>query len=196
MPKTFQPAGTKWQGLIAADYMDPTDIPPDASPDCANAYFWEGTLNLLGPRLGKVLAGNAQQTIVGAYGYHVNGLDGLLVSTADGITRFVPNTSGGYGAIPTGGSLNPPSTTQVNSTTVNIGPLQMIFNQFNQFIGGNWNNGNNGITGILIFSIPVFNSSNCTETYTKFTCRFTNGLLMSVTVETAQATSTNSWTAL
>lgn len=191
MPKTYAPAGTQWQGLMA--HMDPVDIPPDASPDCANAYFHEGMLNLLGPRRGKVLAGAAQQNIVGVYAYHVNGLSGLLISTADGQTQFVQN---GYASVPPGGSLNAFSTTQIVSLTQNFGPLQLIFNQFNQVVGGNWNNGVNGLTGILIFSIPVFNSSDCSETYTKFTLRFTNGLLTSVTVETAQDTSTNSWTAL
>lgn len=185
MAKEFKPAGTQWAGLMR--HMEPAKLPPDASPDCENAFFYNRKLGLLGPRLGKVEAGLAEQAIVGGYGYHVNGIDGLLVATRDGKISF----SRGYGSTPPGGIFSQVSNTQVavQSTTLNFGFLQLIFNQFNQIIGGN---APNGKTAVITFSIPVFNSEDCTETYHIFTLTFTNGLLTDYDLQQNQAAPSNS----
>jgi hypothetical protein len=164
--------------------QDAADIPGDASPDCANAFFFGGVRGLLGPRYGKTYVGLAEARIVGIYPYHVQSLgrDGLLVAMADGRTVFL---SGYTAAVPSGTFINAASSATFN-TTLQAGPVNIIINQFGQVVNVQWNNGVNGGTKTIIQCVPVFDSDDCTITYNKWTWVFTNGIFISCTLEENQ----------
>lgn len=175
-------AGSRWAGLIRN--MDPVDIPADASPDCANAFFYDAKRGLLGPRFGKSTAGYAEQSIVGVFPYRAQGTTGLLVAMANGTTQFLSSYTGSA----PGGTLQLPATTAANNTTITIGPLQLTVNQFFQLIGGNWNGGIAGFTGAgTLCLLDGFNSGTCTYTYTKIVYDFDNGVCQNFTVTTGNA---------
>jgi hypothetical protein len=105
MAKQAAAMGTRWQGLVKEG--DPLDIPPEASPDCANAFFFDGAEGQLGPRFGKEEAGRADVaagiSIVGVMPYRVpftthEGVrlakGGLLAALSDGRTILIPSIGG------------------------------------------------------------------------------------------------------
>jgi hypothetical protein len=81
MPKIPVQAGTQWGGLNKR--TDPVELSPEQSPDCANVFFYDQTLGLLGPRLGKAYAGASQYTIWGVHPYNISGQIGSLVAYGD-----------------------------------------------------------------------------------------------------------------
>ena len=188
MAKEYQPAGSQWKGL--QKHLDPADIPEDASPDCENAYFWEGIVGLLAPRRGKTQAGYANQTITGVYPYHVNGLDGILLATADGGVEFLS----GYGSAVPAGSLNPPSQVTLYNQTLNLGGpiINLQINQFGQIIGGQAVAGLSGT--LIICALDDFDQNTCQFTYTKVTLVFVQGVLTTVTVANGQGVCASTWT--
>jgi hypothetical protein len=101
------PAGMLWAGLVKNP--EPLDIPPEASPDCANAFFFDGTKGLLGPRFGKEYAGLGAKRIMGIFplrgmakvqvrqsnGSFVFGTAGFVVAYDDGSNEVIPSIGGG-----------------------------------------------------------------------------------------------------
>ena len=81
MGKIALPAGTQWAGLNKR--VDPVEITPEQSPDCANVFFYDQTLGLLGPRLGKAYAGATNYNIWGVIPYNISGQIGSLVAYGD-----------------------------------------------------------------------------------------------------------------
>ena len=178
--RTIAPAGSdEWQGYI--HNIDPVDLPPGASPDCANAFFYGGTRGLLGPRAGKQYAGLAADRIVGAFPYHVGGLDGMIFSLSNGTDIFVPNGSPGT---PGGSSLSSFSSVQSLNQTFVAGPVTITINQFNQIVNVQFNNGAAGLTKTIVICVPVFNAADCTITYHRFGLEFTNGILTNAALTT------------
>jgi hypothetical protein len=87
MPKTPVEAGTKWGGLNKL--VDPVELTPEQSPDCANVFFYDQTLGLLGPRLGKAYAGASEKTIWGVIPYNIAGQIGSLVAYGDSTSTSI-----------------------------------------------------------------------------------------------------------
>ena len=81
MPKSARSAGTQWGGLNKR--VDPVELPPEQSPDCANVYFYDQTMGLLGPRMGKAYAGASADTIWGVCPYNIAGQVGALIGYGD-----------------------------------------------------------------------------------------------------------------
>jgi len=81
MAKSARAAGTQWAGLNKR--VDPVDLGPEQSPDCANVFFYDQTIGLLGPRLGKTYAGASAHTIWGVLPYNIAGQIGALVAYGD-----------------------------------------------------------------------------------------------------------------
>lgn len=87
MPKGARPAGTQWAGLNKR--VDPVELPPEQSPDCANVFFYDQTMGLLGPRLGKAYAGYSNYTIWGVMPWNVSGQVGALVGYGDAVSSEI-----------------------------------------------------------------------------------------------------------
>lgn len=169
--------------------MDPADISPEASPDCANAFLYEGKKSLMGPRFGRAYAGLAEQRIMGAFPYRVGGKTGLLVAMSDGRTVFLDSYTG---QVP-GGSLSAAQLLAVVNQTIVAGPVAIQLNQFAQIINLFFNNvagaagqaGINGFTGGgTLCLVHSFNAANCTFTYTKIVYQFDRGICVLFTVTT------------
>ena len=188
MPKTALDSGTQgsqWSGLVRN--MDTVDQPGDSSPDCANAFFFQGKKGLLGPRYGKTYAGLAEQRIVGVYPYRVAGQTGLLVAMADGRTVFLDSYTG---AAPGATLLSAGSTTTFN-TTITAGPVNIVINQFGQVVNVVFNGGAVGVTKGIVQCVPVFSASDCTIVYNKWSWTFVNGIVTDVTLTANTASCTD-----
>lgn len=81
MGKLAIPSGTQWAGLNKR--TDPVELSPEQSPDCANVYFYDQKLGLLGPRPGKAYAGAHTYNIWGVAPYNISGQLGSLVAYGD-----------------------------------------------------------------------------------------------------------------
>lgn len=87
MGKIALPAGTQWAGLNKR--VDPVELTPEQSPDCANVFFYDQTLGLLGPRLGKAYAGATNYNIWGVIPYNISGQIGSLVAYGDSVSTEI-----------------------------------------------------------------------------------------------------------
>jgi len=87
MPKAARAAGTQWGGLNKRS--DPVDIPTEQSPDCANVFFYDQTLGLLGPRMGKAYAGALAYNIWGVQPWNIGGQTGALIAYGDSVSTEI-----------------------------------------------------------------------------------------------------------